>query len=142
MLSRREWCKERKQWIDTGKFWNKSKKRFLISFLIVNVIPSLYFALILLPLGSVQLELSISPANIVWLLLIPLLASVPFGFYRIYAAVLLYFDGKIVDKTPQYEWYLEGRDSASPLRHLLGSLFYFIWPVLFWLWYLTAIVDP
>lgn len=141
-LSRREFQNDLNRWVDTKKFWNKSKQRFLLSFFCTNVVPSLYFALIVLLLGNIQLELSFSLSSIVWLLFIPLLASAPFGFYRIYAAILFAFEDRVVDQIPQYKEYLRGRDKVSPWRHALGSLFYFIWPILFVFLYTTIIVKP
>jgi uncharacterized membrane protein YkvA (DUF1232 family) len=135
MLSTREWyededTKDGGTWKETRKFWNKSKKRFLVSFLFVNVGPLLYFALILLFLENIQFELSVDFLSFFRLVYIPLLASAPFGFYRIYVATLCRFEKQVVDMIPSYATYLKGRD-RSPKRHALGSIFYFIWPICF-----------
>jgi len=142
-FSKLEWKEKGEKeggWVNTGKFWNKSKKRFFLSFAIVNILPIIYFALYLMLLRDVQFELTIGLSSIAWLVFIPLLASTPLGFYRIYAAILYKYEKIFVDRIPQYVEFLKGRDLASPKRHALGSLFYFIWPILLALLLLCPII--
>lgn len=125
-FSRRIFSNAVGKWIDTKKFWNISKKRLLLSFLLVNFLPLTYFISVFFLLLSYDVSEKASFMNGLKILLLPFLALATHGFYRIYFAVILKFNTHFCEENLLKKWEEEGRDLESPVRHAVGSVLYFI----------------
>jgi len=99
-------------------------KRVILSFVLLNALPFLFFAIILHLFNGADFNLK--GIEFLWLVSPAFSALGVFAFYRIYHAAALYYRNSVF-KDRWDKGYLEVREMAeSPLAHLLSGLFYIV----------------
>ncbi len=116
---------------DTYDAWRRKRqsvKRFLLAFLILNVLALSNFAWILSTLASVSIGFDWNVPNFLIILLVVFLSFVVIGYYRLYVSLLYRFPTAFYRSAKRIEYFTKADEHGDPIS--FGARF---WPGLIYI---------
>jgi len=111
---------------DTYDAWRGKRaqqQRLLAAIIVLNVIPLVNFACIIVTLGRIDLQFQMDLAAVALVLLIPLLSMIVYGYYRLFVALLYKYPRSFYTNDKRLEYFTKLDENGKPVS--FGARF---WP--------------